>query len=772
MGRDAELATLHELLQQNQRIAITAITGMGGVGKTELAIQYAATYQEHYPSGICWIRGRDEDIAQQIVEFAEIYLDLKPPKTNEQENVKEKKKAVKWCWQHWHQGNALVILDDVNYYEVIKPYLPPQNSKFWVLITTRLQLLTSVQRLELEVLKSKAAINLLESLINKIFLPEELNIAHELCQKLGYLPLGLELVGRYLSHKPDLSLAEVLQQLREQGLTQKALKKHKWALDITAQEGVAAAFELSWKELSSDAQELSYILCIFDLVPISWHIVEQCFPERNRQKLKDIRDDFLLDFHLLQHEGNQTYRLHELVREFFQSKLVESTQTNLIEAVTLTVGKIVKRSPTCANKLFQKGLLNWSFPPNLHLSALEWGKLVWIASQSWYEGLGKLAPLVMPIRKNGDLPVLGIAITHKEPNSGSIAFEPIQNDDPNSLNIITGWYFGHDIKESVIELPQNILNSLENNYNDYTDDYSNDWNYFLQMYPIKQNFHAPWQYTSSAFLENLPELLKERRLSQISGYLSLEPAWYIAIYLTNRKIAEYYQYYLHYTTPIYLDEIENKLAQINMFQFSVMKQHCLNQLKTEVSNLRRKGQNHLKLPAAVENFRKTNYPSSQVLLEYIIDIYKNAIYDYENLVNDLFSPLLPQLQLASILPARLVGTVVLPKHRSDAIHFSWTWVPLPSDRQSYVDFKLGDTPLDIQDSRFNGIIQNSKLNLIYRMYPVYPRIGSFDQTPFTKGWLGTFPVTNLVYQWLWNDLKVINWVRDERLDDMGYPCWR
>jgi hypothetical protein len=40
VGRDRELATLHEQLQQNDRLAIASVQGMGGVGKTELALQY------------------------------------------------------------------------------------------------------------------------------------------------------------------------------------------------------------------------------------------------------------------------------------------------------------------------------------------------------------------------------------------------------------------------------------------------------------------------------------------------------------------------------------------------------------------------------------------------------------------------------------------------------------------------------------------------------------------------------------------------------------
>jgi len=56
VGREKELTNLHQQLQQPRTVAISAVAGMGGVGKTELAIKYALEHQAHYPGGILFLR--------------------------------------------------------------------------------------------------------------------------------------------------------------------------------------------------------------------------------------------------------------------------------------------------------------------------------------------------------------------------------------------------------------------------------------------------------------------------------------------------------------------------------------------------------------------------------------------------------------------------------------------------------------------------------------------------------------------------------------------
>ena len=345
VGREEELQNVHQLLQDNKQVAIAAIAGMGGVGKTELALQYAIQQRETYNGGLCWLLPKTGDVGIQVVQFARTQLDLKPP---EDFDILAQ---VQYCWRRWREGDVLLVLDDVSDYEQVKPYLPSSSSRFKVLMTTR-QNLGRIAQLSLDVLQPEAALELLRSLLKETpqRIERELVIANQLCEWLGYLPLGVELVGRYLARKQDLSLAEMLRRLENKRLDERSLSKSKSEADMTAQRGVLAAFELSWQELKDDDKQLGCLLSLFAAAPIPWNLMEQCLPEEDAEDLEEIRDDSLLNLHLLQRKGEGVYQLHPLLRQFFQYKCTGLEKAEELKRsvcrVMIAVTKDIPETPT------------------------------------------------------------------------------------------------------------------------------------------------------------------------------------------------------------------------------------------------------------------------------------------------------------------------------------------------------------------------------------------------------------------------------------------
>jgi tetratricopeptide (TPR) repeat protein len=324
-------------------VQISAISGMGGIGKSELALQYADRHmQSTYPGGVVWLKAR-EDIGLQILDWARLYANLVPP---ENYQIAEQ---IKWCWQKWWNATTLIVFDDVQQYADIAEFLPPPSSQFRTLLASRQKFSSPVRSYEIKVLSGAAAIKLLGSFAPDLRQRVDADLAttQEICGWLGYLPLGLELVGRYFAQKPDLTLAEVWAKLQAQRLNALALQ----AADrnMTATLGVIAAFELSWQELTPEAKQVAARLSLFALAEMPWQLVVDCLSEWDAEELENLRDHELCRASLLTRTGQGRYELHQLLREFFALKLAEMPEqeeftikfAQALTAVAKTIPQIV-----------------------------------------------------------------------------------------------------------------------------------------------------------------------------------------------------------------------------------------------------------------------------------------------------------------------------------------------------------------------------------------------------------------------------------------------
>ena len=348
VGREDELTLIHQQLQTEQGVIVCAVEGLGGIGKTALALEYAKRYQQEYAAQY-WLSLRLSGLAEEIVKLAGLYLSL--PEILKKESLE---KQVDWYWQNWlpQQGKLLLILDDVPNIDRIPDRMLPKDSRIKILVTTRERCLSpEFESIALDVLPLDKCVELLTKIVGTAKVEQEKALVEQICHEiLGRLTLAVELVGEYLAKNRHLKFSHLRDKLN---LAHTALTKERNHRDY-GHLGVAAAIKISWDDLSFAVQKVAMLLSLFAPVAIAWTLLEDTAKstEITESELEEARGQ-LDNSHLMQpvDEDYSFYRIHPLVREFFQEKLQAIPEKNslyrcaFVETL-LTIAENIPQTPT------------------------------------------------------------------------------------------------------------------------------------------------------------------------------------------------------------------------------------------------------------------------------------------------------------------------------------------------------------------------------------------------------------------------------------------
>ena len=196
-----------------------AITGRGGIGKSELALQYA--HRRTGPGAVVWWVDAENGETLELT-LADLAYRLQPKATAEEWTTPQ---AAGWAtaWLQAHTG-WLLILDNVENPDLIIPLLGGLTTGD-ILITSRRRIpwgKHGVTSLRLNLLPRSAAIQLLHDTVLgtcrdlDVPLPNGLDTdaANAIADELGDLPLALEQAGAYIAAH-QTPPADYLQRLRQ-----------------------------------------------------------------------------------------------------------------------------------------------------------------------------------------------------------------------------------------------------------------------------------------------------------------------------------------------------------------------------------------------------------------------------------------------------------------------------------------------------------------------------------------------------------------------------
>ncbi len=215
VGRDDDLKFLARNLRdsaETTRPPIAGISGLGGVGKTQLAGEFVHRYGTFFEGGVYWLRFADPDnVTAEIVACgssgsAELGSDF--PMLSFDDKIKR----VTATWQS--ELPRLLIFDDCRDVELLALWAPPSGG-CRVLVTSRAKFEDAAlgnEFVELGVLSRQQSVKLLRNHLSDI--PADDSVLDGIAAELGDLPLAVDLAGRFLvrfrvTDKPHEYLAEL-----------------------------------------------------------------------------------------------------------------------------------------------------------------------------------------------------------------------------------------------------------------------------------------------------------------------------------------------------------------------------------------------------------------------------------------------------------------------------------------------------------------------------------------------------------------------------------
>jgi hypothetical protein len=200
-GRLKIIEKIHEALKSNKTAAISqphAISGLGGIGKTQTAVKYAYQYRDDYKY-ILWVNADSLDTLN--LDFSAIARMLNLPNKDAREQNLIINSVKLWLET---VGEWLLIFDNADKPELIKDFFP-SKPKGHILVTSRaqeFQNLNFMTPVELPRLESGESVEfLLKRTGRKDVGKEEYEAIGQLSQEFDYLPLALEQAGAYISQR-------------------------------------------------------------------------------------------------------------------------------------------------------------------------------------------------------------------------------------------------------------------------------------------------------------------------------------------------------------------------------------------------------------------------------------------------------------------------------------------------------------------------------------------------------------------------------------------
>ncbi|WP_181140214.1 AfsR/SARP family transcriptional regulator [Streptomyces sp. Ru62] len=322
VGRDATLRLLETAVDagEGHTPLIASITGMGGVGKSVLALRFAHQVKARFPDGQLYadLYGTADDPERPKVVLDGFLTALGVPRSHLPPDQDGASRLLRTMLA---DRRILLLLDDARDAAQVRPLLPGSTGSA-VAVTSRTKLIglpIGVQ-VDLDVFTREEAWELLTRVVGAKRVAAEPAGAERLLAACGQLPLAVRIAAVRLAARPQWSIGRLADRLADSRRRLSELRVGDLA--------VTNAFELSHRMLSpAQARAFRLLACVTRSTSLESGCAVLGLPEGQAEELLES----LVDVALLESPQPASYRFHELVRSF-AAELPAEEENERVEA--------------------------------------------------------------------------------------------------------------------------------------------------------------------------------------------------------------------------------------------------------------------------------------------------------------------------------------------------------------------------------------------------------------------------------------------------------